>query len=116
VRLGMRARRRGAWDRCTGNAAGRDGDIGGLGGGRRADLVLVDDTLKPQSTWYGGELVVKDRAITPVLEKALTRRYQYPKAAYTTVKVKDGLKLVPEMPKAPCIVNAIRTRSGMCLP
>ena len=37
-----------------------DGEIGGLGGGRRADLVLLDDGLKPQSTWYGGELVVEN--------------------------------------------------------
>ena len=110
VRLGMS--RETAWSMGSLHGAtrfGHDGEIGGLGGGRRADLVLVDDALKPQSTWYGGELVVKHRAITPVLEKALTRRYQYPKSAYTTVKVKDGLKLVPEMPKAPCIVHAIRT-------
>jgi adenine deaminase len=88
---------------------GLDGEIGGLGGGRRADLVLIDDELKPQSTWYGGELVVKDRAITPILEEALSRRYRYPKAAYATVKVPDGLKLVPEMPAMPGTLHAIRT-------
>src|ERR1700757_1216656 len=38
---------------------GFDGEIGGLGGGRRADLVLLDDALKVQNTWYGGELVVE---------------------------------------------------------
>ena len=110
VRLGMS--REVAWSMGSLHGATRfrlDGEVGGLGGGRRADLVLVDDELKPQSTWYGGELVVKDRAITPVLEKALSRRYQYPKAAYKTVKVPDDLKLVPEMPTTPGILHAIRT-------
>ena len=110
VRLGMS--REVAWSMGSLHGATRfrlDGEVGGLGGGRRADLVLVDDELKPQSTWYGGELVVKDRAITPVLEKALSRRYQYPKAAYKTVKVPDDLRLVPEMPTTPGTVHAIRT-------
>jgi adenine deaminase len=86
-----------------------DGEIGGLGGGRRADLVLLDDDLKPQSTWYGGALVVKDQKVTPVLDAALSARYRYPKAAYGTVKIKSGLKLTPEMPDRPVIANAIRT-------
>ena len=77
---------------------GMDGDIGGLGGGRRADLVLMDDSLKPQSTWYGGELVVENRKITPRLDQALSQRYQYPKAAYVTVKLPEKLKLTPELP------------------
>ena len=88
---------------------GMDGEIGGLGGGRRADLVLLDDDLKPQSTWYGGALVVKDRKITPVLDAALSDRYRYPKAAYATVKVKPGLKLTPDMPDRRVFANAIRT-------
>jgi adenine deaminase len=110
VRLGMK--REVAWSMGSlhgGTRFGMDGEIGGLGGGRRADLVLLDDGLRPQSTWYGGELVVKDRKITPVLEEALSRRYQYPKAAYATVKVPKGLKLVPEMPKHAVIANTIRT-------
>jgi adenine deaminase len=86
-----------------------DGEIGGLGGGRRADLVLLDDDLKPQSTWYGGTLVVKDRKVTPVLDAALSARYRYPKAAYSTVKIKPGLTLTPEMPDRPVLANAIRT-------
>lgn len=86
-----------------------DGEIGGLGGGRRADLVLLDDDLKPQSTWYGGALVVKDRKVTPVLDAALSARYRYPKAAYSTVKIKPGLTLTPEMPDRPVLANAIRT-------
>jgi adenine deaminase len=110
VRLGLS--RQQAWSMGSLHGATRfgfDGEVGGLGGGRRADLVLLDDTLKPQSTWYGGELVVKDRRITPVLEQALSDRYQYPKAAYATVKVPAGLKLTPEMPAGPVIANAIRT-------
>ena len=39
---------------------GLDGEIGGLGGGRRADLVLLNDDLVPQATWYGGERVVEE--------------------------------------------------------
>ena len=88
---------------------GLDGEIGGLGGGRRADLVLVDDDLKVRNTWYGGALVVENRAITPLLDAALSRRYEYPKAAYATVKLARELKLVPAPPTEPCVANAIRT-------
>lgn len=88
---------------------GMDGDIGGLGGGRRADLVLMDDNLQPQSTWYGGELVVENRKITPRLDQALSQRYQYPKAAYATVKLPEKMKLTPELPAKACTVNAIKT-------
>lgn len=88
---------------------GMEGDIGGLGGGRRADLVLMDDNLKPQSTWYGGELVVENRRITPLLDQALSQRYQYPDAAYVTVKLPEKLKLTPELPAKACTVNAIKT-------
>jgi adenine deaminase len=88
---------------------GLDGEIGGLGGGRRADLVLVDDDLRVRNTWYGGALVVENRAITPLLDAALSRRYEYPKAAYATVKLARELKLVPEPPAEPCVANAIRT-------
>ena len=86
-----------------------EGDIGGLGGGRRADLVLMDDQLKPQSTWYGGELVVENRKITPRLDQALSQRYQYPKAAYVTVRLPETMKLTPELPAKACTVNAIKT-------
>ncbi len=87
-----------------------DGEIGGLGGGRRADLVLMNDDLVPQSTWYGGVHVVEDRKITPVLDAALSNRWRYPDAAYRTVHVPDGLRLTPDLPKPGRItVNAIRT-------
>lgn len=88
---------------------GMDGDIGGLGGGRRADLVLMDDQLKPQCTWYGGELVVEHGKITPRLDQMLSQRYQYPKAAYATVKLPEKVKLTPELPAKACTVNAIKT-------
>lgn len=88
---------------------GMDGEIGGLGGGRRADLVLLDDDLAPQSTWYGGTLMVKDRKVTPTLDAALSARYRYPEAAYRTVTVPPDLKLIPEMPDRPVFANTIRT-------
>ncbi|MBR0773323.1 amidohydrolase family protein [Bradyrhizobium diazoefficiens] len=88
---------------------GMDGDVGGLGGGRRADLVLMDEQLRPQGTWYGGELVVEHGRITPRLDAALSQRYQYPKAAYATVKLPEKLELTPELPTKACTVNAIKT-------
>jgi adenine deaminase len=88
---------------------GVEGEVGGMGGGRRADLVLLDDGMKPVSTWYGGELVVENRAITPVLDAALSSRYRYPEAAYHTVKLPKAIKLVPDLPTGPVTVNAIRT-------
>ena len=73
-----------AWTMGSLHAATRfhmDGEIGGLGGGRRADLVLMDDDLLPRSTIYGGVEVVADRKVTPVLEEALSRRWRYPDTA-----------------------------------
>ncbi len=88
---------------------GVDGEIGGMGGGRRADLVLLDDTMKPVNTWYGGELLVEDRKVTPLLERKLERRYRYPEAAYHTVKLPKDVTLTPELPTGPVTINAIRT-------
>jgi adenine deaminase len=88
---------------------GVEGEVGGMGGGRRADLVLLDDGMKPVSTWYGGELVVENRTITPVLDAALSSRYRYPEAAYHTVRLPKEIKLVPDLPTGPVTVNAIRT-------
>jgi adenine deaminase len=87
---------------------GMDGDIGGLAPARRADIVLLDDSLKPQCTWYGGELVVRDRRITPVLEAALSRRYKYPSAAYKTVMLPVRPVLQPALPRGPVTANVIR--------
>jgi adenine deaminase len=88
---------------------GMENEIGGLGGGRRADLVLMDDGLKPRCTWYSGELVVEDGKITAQLDQALSQRYQYPKSAYATVKLPAQLKLTPELPAKACTVNVIKT-------
>jgi adenine deaminase len=87
----------------------QDGELGGFGPARRADLVLLNDDLVPQNTWYGGELVVEDRKPTPLLEKTLTKRYRYPKAAYQTVKIAPRLKLTPALPAGPVTANCIRT-------
>ena len=87
----------------------RDGDIGGLAPARRADIVLLNDDLVPQNTWYGGELVVEGRKITPVLDRALSKRYRYPKAAYQTLKVAPKLTLTPALPTGPVTANVIRT-------
>lgn len=101
-----------AWSMGSLHAATRyaqDGEIGGFGPARRADLVLLNDDLVPRNTWYGGELVVEDRKPTPLLEKALARRYRYPRAAYQTVKVAPRLKLTPGLPARPVTANCIRT-------
>jgi adenine deaminase len=87
---------------------GKDGDIGGLAPARRADIVLLDDSLKPQCTWFGGELVVRNRRITPGLDAALSRRYKYPKAAYKTVMVPARPVLLPPLPRRPVTANVIR--------
>jgi len=88
---------------------GMEGDIGGLGGGRRADLVLLDDGFKPVNTWYGGELVVEGGKTTPLLDQALSTRYQYPEAAYHTVKVPKSIKLTPDLPTEKVVAHTIKT-------
>ncbi len=88
---------------------GMDGEIGGLGGGRRADLVLLDDDFDVCNTWYGGELVVDRRKPTPALEEALAKPYRYPASAYKTVHCAEKLALLPPMPAGPCIANVVRT-------
>jgi adenine deaminase len=86
-----------------------DGEIGGVAPARRADLVLLNDALEPQCTWFGGELVVRNRRVTPVLEAALSRRYRYPRAAYRTVRVPRNPALAPALPRSPVTANVIRT-------
>lgn len=88
---------------------GMEGEFGGLGGGRRADLVMLDDDLNPVSTWYGGELVVDQKKITPVLDAALSNRWRYPDAAYHTVKLPKEIKLTPELPTEKIVANTIKT-------
>ena len=95
---------------------GMENEIGGLGGGRRADLVLLSDNLEPVSTWYGGELVVDQKKITPVLDEALSKPYRYPEAAYHTVKLPKNLKLTPDLPTETVIAHTIKTElSGITL-
>jgi adenine deaminase len=110
VRAGIRPAA--AWSMGSLHPATRfamDGEIGGLAPARRADIVLLNDALEPQCTWYGGELVVRNRRITPVLERALSRRYRYPRAAYETVKLaKTKTALVPRLPRGPVTANVIR--------
>ncbi len=89
----------------------RDGDFGGLAPARRADIVLLNDALEVQNTWYGGELVVERRKITPLLDRALSRRYRYPRAAYQTIKLPRTRKpaaLIPALPTRVVTANAIR--------
>ena len=87
---------------------GRDGEFGGIAPARRADLVLLNDALEVQNTWYGGELVVERRKITPVLERAMSRRYKYPRAAYATVKLPRRARLTPALPARAATANVIR--------
>ena len=109
-----------AWSMGSLHGATRFGmsdEIGGLGGGRRADLVLLDDDLKPRSTWYGGQLMVEDRKVTPLLDETLERRYVYPKAAYNTVHLPKERKLVPELPSGAVTANVIGIEMpGITLP
>ncbi|MFN3170035.1 MAG: adenine deaminase [Hyphomicrobiales bacterium] len=87
---------------------GMENEIGGLGGGRRADLVLLNDDLEPQNTWYGGELVVEDKSITPMLDQALSTRYTYPDAAFTSVKVPGAVTMTPDVPSRDVTANVLR--------
>ena len=86
---------------------GMDGEIGGLGGGRRADLVLLDDDYEVCNTWYGGQLVVERRKITPLLDAALSQPYRYPASAYKTIHCAEKLSLLPPTPAGPCVANVI---------
>jgi adenine deaminase len=85
-----------------------DGEFGGIAPARRADLVLLDDAFEVQSTWYGGELVIERRKVTPILERALQRRYRYPRAAYATVRLPAAPRLTPPLPAKPVFANVIR--------
>ncbi|MBC7735928.1 MAG: amidohydrolase family protein, partial [Candidatus Saccharibacteria bacterium] len=118
VRLGMT--REQAWAMGSLHGAtrfGMDGEIGGLGGGRRADIVLLDDDLKVQNTWYGGTLMVEGGKITPALDQTLSDRYRYPTRAYDTVHVGDLGPLIPALPDRPATVNAIGIElPGIVLP
>ncbi|MEJ5202449.1 MAG: adenine deaminase C-terminal domain-containing protein, partial [Anaerolineales bacterium] len=85
-----------------------DDEIGGLGHSRRADIVLLNDSLEVQNTWYGGQLMVEDHKITPLLEEQLENRWKYPQAAYQTVKLGTQLRLTPELPRQEVTANVIQ--------
>lgn len=96
---------------------GLDGELGGLGHGRRADLVLLDDDLRPRHTWYGGEHVVADRQPTPLLREAIDQRYRYPTAAYRTVTVNSAAALTATPTPTPATVHALRAElPGILVP
>lgn len=118
VRLGMKPET--AWAMGSLNGVtrfGLDGEAGGLGGGRRADLVLLSDDLRVQNTWYGGELMVERGKITPLLDQTLSSRYRYPPAAYQSVKPAPDRPLIPALPEKPVTVNAIGIEMpGIALP
>jgi adenine deaminase len=86
---------------------GLDHELGGLGPSRRADIVLLNDDLEPQATWYGGRLVVDGRKPTDALERALEKRYRYPDRAYHTVSIEDSVPLIPALPAAEVSANLI---------
>jgi adenine deaminase len=101
----------GAWSLGSLHPATRyakDGEFGGLAPARRADIVLLNDALEVQNTWYGGELVVEKRKVTPLLDRAMSRRYRYPRAAYATVKLPARKPLTPPLPKKAVTANVIR--------
>ena len=87
---------------------GFDGELGGLGHGRRADIVLLNDKLEVQNTWYGGELMVENGQITSRLDEQLENaRWTYPAAAYQTVKLADDYCLTPELPAETVTANVL---------
>ncbi len=89
-----------------------DRDYGALGHSRRADIVMVDDNLRVQNTWLGGNLVVENKKITSSLDEQLTNhRYKYPSKAYNTVHIPDNIQMIPEIPKEKGFkINVIRTQ------
>jgi adenine deaminase len=86
---------------------GLDHELGGLGPSRRADIVLLNDDLKPQTTWFGGKLVVERGKSTEILEKALAKRYRYPTRAYHTVSIDESVPLTPALPTEEVRANFI---------
>lgn len=86
-----------------------DGELGALGHSRRADIVLLNDNLQVQATWYGGQCMVRDRRITDLLADQLEHhRFRYPSAAYQTVHVPDKVPLVPALPDRDAVANVLR--------
>jgi adenine deaminase len=111
-------RRETAWSLGSLHAATRyamDGEIGAVGHSRRADLVLLNDELEVQNTWYGGELVVEDKKITPLLDEALSKRYRYPQRALQTVRIPDEYTLIPALPAEATKAHILSLTDAMIL-
>jgi len=89
-----------------------DKDYGALGHSRRADIVMIDDDLNVHNTWCGGELLVENKKITPLLDKQLTnQRYKYPSKAFKTVKLPKKIDFIPTIPdKDNFNINVIKTQ------
>ena len=88
-----------------------DRDYGALGHSRRADIIMLDDKLNVQNTWLGGQLVVKNKKITSLLDEQLSNnRYKYPAKAYRTVKIPKKINFLPSIPKKKKFkINVIKT-------
>ncbi len=89
-----------------------DRDYGALGHSRRADIIMLDDELNVFNTWLGGELVVEDKKITPLLDDQLTnKRFKYPSKAYNTIHLPKKIEMIPPIPKKNNFkINVIRTK------
>ena len=89
-----------------------DRDYGALGHSRRADVIMLDDNLNVYNTWLGGQLVVENKKITPLLDKQLSdNRYLYPQKAYKTIIIPKQISLVPSIPdKENFKINVIKTK------
>ena len=76
-----------------------DRDYGALGHSRRADMIMIDENFNVHNTWLGGVLAVKNKKITPLLDKQLSKkRYNYPKKAYKTIKLPSKINVLPSIP------------------
>ena len=99
----------------TATRYGMEAEIGAVGHSRRADLVLLNDALEVQNTWYGGELVVEDRKITPLLDETLSKRYRYPQRALQTVKIAKDYELLPTLPVGAAKAHILSLTDAMIL-
>jgi adenine deaminase len=90
-----------------------DQETGSLGAGRRADLILLDDTGQVISTWLSGREVMHDGSPTPLLEEALSSPWKYPEAAYQTVHLPAEPALLPALPPGPGWVRVIGLVPGI---
>lgn len=107
-----------AWQMASLNPAVRynlDAEIGGLGHGRRADIVMVDifseeDESVVQYVWLGGTLVIEDRKPTGTLKQVIKNAYQYPQEALCTVKLPQKFQVLPDPPAQASRVNIIEVQ------